>query len=68
MNDPTEKATYQGSGTFSVSMMQREAERRRFYDCPLRVFLGDGLNWNWSIWKKHFPTFTPILDFIHATQ
>ena len=49
-------------------MMQREARRRRFYDSPLRVFIGDGLNWNWSIWKKYFPTFTPILDFIHAIQ
>jgi hypothetical protein len=49
-------------------MMRREAERRRFHDSPLRVFLGDGLNWNWSIWKKYFPTFTPVLDFIHAIQ
>jgi hypothetical protein len=24
------------------------------------------LPWNWSIWKKHFPDFTPILDFIHV--
>lgn len=47
-------------------MMKREAKRRRFYEAPLRAFLGDGLNWNWSIWKKHFRTFVPILDFIHA--
>ena len=47
-------------------MMEREAKRRRFYAAPLRAFLGDGLNWNWSIWKKHFRTFVPILDFIHA--
>ncbi len=47
-------------------MMQREAERRRFFDASLRAFIGDGLNWNWSIWKTHFPTFVPILDFIHA--
>ncbi len=49
-------------------MMQREARRRRFYESALREFLGDGLNWNWSIWKKYFPTFVPILDFIHAIQ
>ena len=49
-------------------MMQRETRRRRFYDARLKAFIGDGLNWNWSIWKKHFPTFTPILDFIHAIQ
>lgn len=49
-------------------MMQREARRRRFYESDLRAFLGDGLPWNWSIWKKCFPTFVPILDFIHAIQ
>ena len=48
--------------------MQREASRRRFYESPLRAFIGDGLNWNWSIWKRYFPTFIPILDFIHAIQ
>jgi hypothetical protein len=49
-------------------LMQREAQRRRFFEAPLRAFLGDGLNWNWSIWKEFFPTFIPILDFIHAIQ
>ena len=29
---------------------------------------GDGLHWNWTIWKKYFATFVPILDFIHAIQ
>jgi hypothetical protein len=46
--------------------MAREARRRRFFEAMARVFLGDGLPWNWSIWKEHFPTFTPILDFIHV--
>lgn len=49
-------------------MMKREAERRRFFDAAIRAFIGDGLNWNWSVWKKYFPTFIPILDFIHAIQ
>lgn len=48
--------------------MQKEASRRRFFEASRRVFLGDGLSWNWSIWREHFPTFTPILDFIHAVQ
>jgi hypothetical protein len=26
------------------------------------------LSWNWSIWKNHFSTYVPILDFIHAIQ
>lgn len=46
--------------------MQREAKQRRFFDADGRAFLGDGLPWNWSIWKKHFSKFTPILDFIHV--
>lgn len=48
--------------------MQREARRRRFHEAARRVFISDGLAWNWSIWKAHFSTFTPILDFIHAVQ
>jgi hypothetical protein len=46
--------------------MAREAKQRRFHEARARAFLGDGLAWNWSIWKKHFAEFTPILDFIHA--
>ena len=49
-------------------MMAREARRRRFFESPRRAFVGDGLPWNWSIWKKHFHSFVPILDFIHAIQ
>lgn len=45
--------------------MQREAKRRRFFEAPTQAFLGDGLPWNWSIWKECFPKFIPILDFIH---
>jgi hypothetical protein len=48
------------------AQMAREAKRRRFFEAEAKAFLGDGLPWNWSIWKKHFPNFTPILDFIHA--
>ncbi len=44
----------------------REAKRRRFAEAPAKAFLGDGLAWNWSIWKQHFPDFTPILDFLHV--
>jgi hypothetical protein len=55
------------SETFGPQM-QREAQRRRFYEAQRRVYLGDGLAWNWTIQRKHFPTFTPILDFIHAVQ
>ena len=46
--------------------MAREAKRRRFDEPSARAFLGDGLPWNWSIWKRHFRKYTPILDFIHV--
>jgi hypothetical protein len=47
-------------------MMEREARRRRFFESLRRAFLGDGLPWNWTIWRNHFRSFVPILDFIHA--
>lgn len=50
------------------SQMEGEAQRRSFFAANRRVFIGDGQAWNWSIWEAHFPTFTPILDFIHALQ
>jgi hypothetical protein len=46
--------------------MKREADRRRFSEAPARAFVGDGLPWNWSVWKRYFPDFVPVLDFIHA--
>lgn len=46
--------------------MAREAQRRRFDEAQAQAFLGDGLPWNWSIWKRHFRQATPILDFIHV--
>lgn len=48
--------------------MHQESQRRKFADAARRVFISDGLPWNWSIWKEFFRTFTPILDFIHAVQ
>ncbi len=45
--------------------MAKEAKQRRFFEASAKAFLGDGLPWNWTIWKEHFGEFTPILDFIH---
>jgi hypothetical protein len=45
--------------------MAKEAKQRRFFEASAQAFLGDGLPWNWTIWREHFPDFTPILDFIH---
>lgn len=48
--------------------MSRESQRRLFHKATARAFIGDGLPWNWSLWKKYFPTFEPILDFMHAVE
>lgn len=48
--------------------MSRESQRRMLPKATARAFIGDGLSWNWTIWKKHFPTFEPILDFMHAVE
>lgn len=53
------------SDTFG-RQMSREAKCRCFHEAVAKAFLGDGLPWNWSIWKRHFRDFIPILDFIHV--
>jgi hypothetical protein len=47
-------------------MMHQAAWERNFFGANRRVFLGDGLPVNWSIQRRHFSTFQPILDFVHA--
>lgn len=49
-------------------MMAAEADRRGFFTATRRAFLADGLPYNWSIQRAHFPTFVPILDFIHSIE
>ena len=42
------------------------AWRRGFYGSGRRAFVGDGSNANWGVWERHFSSFTPVVDFIHA--
>jgi hypothetical protein len=37
-----------------------------FFGASRKAFLGDGSENNWTIWRNHFSSFVPILDFIHA--
>ncbi len=37
-----------------------------FYGASRKAFIGDGSENNWTIWRNHFSSFVPILDFIHA--
>ena len=46
--------------------MARESGPRRFGEASFRAFLGDGLPWNWSIWRTHYRSYVPILDFVHV--
>ena len=47
-------------------MVHQAAWERNFFGADRRVFLGDGLPVNWTIQQRHFSTFKPILDFVHA--
>ena len=49
-------------------MMEAEADSRGFFKAAKQAFVGDGLPYNWTIQQRHFPTFTPILDFPHVIQ
>lgn len=37
-----------------------------FFAAARRAFIADGSDNNWAIWRRHFSSFEPILDFIHA--
>ena len=45
-----------------------QAEDRGFYSAKHGAFVGDGLAYNWTIHRRHFSSFTPILDFVHASE
>ncbi len=49
-------------------MMAAEADARGFFAAQRRAFLADGLPYNWSIQRKHFATFEPIVDFVHPVE
>jgi hypothetical protein len=47
-------------------MVHQAAWERNFFGAARKAFLGDGLAVNWTIQLRHFASFTPILDFVHA--
>ena len=56
-----------GSDEFGA-MMAAEAAARGFFTARKRAFVGDGLAYNWTIHRRWFPQFTPIVDFVHAVE
>jgi hypothetical protein len=47
-------------------MVAAEAERRNFRNAGRRAFVGDGAAWIWKLQRQYFPSFVPIVDFLHA--
>lgn len=47
-------------------MVAAQAWSLGYYGADRKAFLGDGAENNWTLWREHFSSFEPILDFIHA--
>jgi hypothetical protein len=47
-------------------LLAAAAWARGFAAAPRKAFLGDGSETIWSVWRRHFSQYTPIVDFIHA--
>lgn len=60
-------ATLNDSVTFG-RMAAASAEERGFFTATAKAFVSDGLPYNWSIHRRHFADFVPILDFVHAAE
>ncbi len=55
-----------GSSEVFGPMVAAEAHRRNLFAAQSRAFVGDGGAWIWTLHRTHFPTFEPIVDFVHA--
>jgi hypothetical protein len=47
-------------------LLANAAYERGFHAAPRKAFVADGSSTNWSVWRKYFSHYTPILDFVHA--
>lgn len=47
-------------------IVHQAAWDRNFFGAARQAFLGDGLPANWTLQRRHFASFTPILDFVHG--
>jgi hypothetical protein len=59
------QATLGSSDEFGP-IVATEARRRNFFAAQSRAFLGDGAEWIWVLQRTYFPTFEPIVDFVHV--
>lgn len=58
-------ATRAGVEAFGEQLISN-AYARGFAAAPRKAFVADGSATNWSIHRKHFSHYTPIVDFTHA--
>ena len=58
-------ATTRDSDEFG-RLVGAEAKARNFEVASRRAFVGDGQAYNWSIQKRWFAKYVPIVDFIHV--
>jgi hypothetical protein len=60
-------ASRRDSRTFGMHLAAR-AWSLGMFAAPRRAYVGDGQNWLWTEWERHFKPFgfVPILDFIHV--
>lgn len=47
-------------------MVATEAQERGFFHASRQAFVGDGADYNWTIQRKYFKNFVPIVDFLHV--
>lgn len=47
-------------------LLANAAYERGFHAAERKAFVADGSATNWSVWRKFFSRYTPILDFVHA--
>jgi len=58
-------ATRQGLDLFGQRLVAA-AHARGFHAARRKAFVADGSASNWSVHRKHFSHYTPVLDFTHA--
>lgn len=47
-------------------MVAAEARKRNFEKAAVRVFVGDGSAWIWTLQKEYFPTYQTVVDLLHV--
>ena len=58
-------ATRQDADAFGLQLAAA-AYQRGFAAADRKAYVADGQACNWTIWRKRFSHYTPILDFVHA--